>query len=1462
MIVILPTFGCDVVIFAGILGKLKKAVNESASKDIKIVVQFLKFLGSEPFNVGLAKDSALSCYVSISGIPRLLLTIENYFDTFDRNDRSSIAWFLVAVSKDDADFRNSPPTQSLTDKLAADPEADAVRALLGLIRPEYAKTSHYSEVPFASTTTEGAHNFSVNCVEHLQSLEPQHDNDFPFDYRKIRIVPTVEELNSNLECRSAVPIQSVASTVPLLLNRQFRLLREDMLCPMRKEIKEQLLAPDSKKSRIFKAPRVEDVLCDGVSCVMMTVKAPLHLLTRMRNMKANEQKDFFEIGAGKRVLTRDSVLVFVTKGKVVSIGRVVRRKKEEFLVKEEDLFRIGVAFDDKQLLGDMLAQLSVPFKGGENAAASASSNSTEGKRHAQARHVHGSEQQVADEVFQASASLFSYQPVLECLRSMDDVPFREEIVEQALPLPLNPIVPIPEQVRRVLTADPSQLHAVESALSRRVSLIQGPPGTGKTFVGVQIVRALLHSADLAGTQLRILCLCYTNHALDDFLLSLHHEAGVPLRDIRRLGRSPKIHEDLRSCTLEEQAETMFNRLQSQNYAIIMKGMKECEKQVKHLKNELSKRSRHWGVKSWQTVEQFLTRHLATEDQRAAYAQLSVPLAAPPKAASASSGAGMKTVGKKGKAIDGSYFWSEWFAGKGRPNLPAGSSIEPGRIPGIAPPSSLNIWALDKPARRALIAEWQDEYKQPIIENMSGEMGEYQHFVRRKELLRSETKVQPARAARVLGCTTTSAAKQRELLAQIKPDVVIVEEAAEILEANVITSLGPSVKQLVMIGDHKQLRPKLEHYTLRKEANRGVDFDVSLFERMALQPDFPVVTLEVQHRMRPAISRLIRLNTYPNLVDHDNVKGRDHIRGASQNVIFINHSQSEAADEERLALGSNSKVNPHEVDMVREIVRYFLQQRYKAEDIVVLTPYLGQLVLIQKALRDVHVAVNIEDQDRSDLRKFDIDVPAGGAGGAGRGIDKKKGSGPDSSDDSASEVEPSRSPAIRVATVDNFQGEEARIIVASLVRCNSDGDIGFVSGPERVNVLLSRARDGMVLLGSEDTLCNCRNTRGRDMWTGIFQNLRDQGSVFDGFPALCYTHKRPPRELLDAPDKFARCVPCGGCTEPCKIPLPTCPMGHRCKQQCHLQIDPATKADVHLSMDCTEMVPEKCTAGHPVTRKCCESSAAPCIAKVFDTCTEGHKVARKCSDPKRPDCPVCVKIAHEEQRRQKEQQALIEARAKELAEELRKSQKLLHLLEDERNKQEHTNTLARIRREQKLRQEEIDCLCKKFQQADLDSAINSASDATVHANTTAVATTPGSATGATAAGTTTAGRATGATAAGAGTAAGTATAGAATGAAGSTAACVGVASVGARAGSGVTAGATNGATTGATAGAAATTVAGSSAATADALPSAGTFAATTGANGASSTLNVDSGMLYIDTRVSFVQPVFDLMMLYV
>ena len=177
---------------------------------------------------------------------------------------------------------------------------------------------------------------------------------------------------------------------------------------------------------------------------------------------------------------------------------------------------------------------------------------------------------------------------------------------------------------------------------------------------------------------------------------------------------------------------------------------------------------------------------------------------------------------------------------------------------------------------------------------------------------------------------------------------------------------------------RQLRPKVNNYQLTVERGDGFDLNKSLFERLVLK-DFPHQTLSTQHRMRPEISAFIRELTYPELIDHPSTQGRPDICGVQSNVIFVNHAHPE--DEEirisdRKDAGStSSKQNSYEAGMVLKIVRYLEQQGYKNTDIVILTPYLGQLFKLREALRNDHDPT-LGDLDANDLQKAGLLGQAG------------------------------------------------------------------------------------------------------------------------------------------------------------------------------------------------------------------------------------------------------------------------------------------------------------------------------------------------------------------------------------------------------------------------------------------------------------------------------------------------------
>eukprot|EP01054_Gregarina_sp_Poly1_P011049 Gregarina_sp_Poly_1__11048@NODE_886_length_5840_cov_23_566603_g633_i0_p3_GENE_NODE_886_length_5840_cov_23_566603_g633_i0NODE_886_length_5840_cov_23_566603_g633_i0_p3_ORF_typecomplete_len420_score59_20AAA_12/PF13087_6/1_1e03AAA_12/PF13087_6/3_3e23AAA_11/PF13086_6/4_7e18AAA_30/PF13604_6/0_0037Viral_helicase1/PF01443_18/0_047DUF1043/PF06295_12/0_38DUF1043/PF06295_12/9_8e02Microtub_bind/PF13931_6/0_73Microtub_bind/PF13931_6/6_1e03DUF2786/PF10979_8/11DUF2786/PF10979_8/1_7e02_NODE_886_length_5840_cov_ len=265
------------------------------------------------------------------------------------------------------------------------------------------------------------------------------------------------------------------------------------------------------------------------------------------------------------------------------------------------------------------------------------------------------------------------------------------------------------------------------------------------------------------------------------------------------------------------------------------------------------------------------------------------------------------------------------------------------------PLAVLLWALDCPCsltvdeanthevsketpwliRRSLYRFWVNQFRQRAWEKYAEASAELEHIQRLMEQYKLLENKVVFSSVKLIAMTTTGAARYSSILTEIGCETVIVEEAGEILEAHSIASLSPCCQHLVLIGDHVQLRPKVQVFKLQKEHR----LDVSLFERLILN-DFPRVRLNTQHRMIPEISKLMTV-FYDDLQDHETTRNRQSIKGVTKNMMFIHHDKPESSQADM------SKRNEYEADFALAIAYYLIQQGYPGERITILSLYLGQ-----------------------------------------------------------------------------------------------------------------------------------------------------------------------------------------------------------------------------------------------------------------------------------------------------------------------------------------------------------------------------------------------------------------------------------------------------------------------------------------------------------------------------------------
>ncbi|NWR50263.1 ZNFX1 protein, partial [Regulus satrapa] len=853
---------------------------------------------------------------------------------------------------------------------------------------------------------------------------------------------------------------------------------------------------------------------------------------------------------------------------------------------------------------------------------------------------------------ETAAYFEAYRYVLEGLQKMreEDIPFQKYIVEcdpqvkepayltEDTAYNLEPLMktslkekcPDVPSLRSVYIRDPnqwlsmetlkldeSQMQALNLALTKELAIIQGPPGTGKTYVGLKIVQALLtnrrvwQSTMWQNLKRPILIVCYTNHALDQFLegiLSFELNGIVriggrsnsqalhefTLKELRRsayrYGHLSKDYEDI-MCAMGEAEEGLLEgarRLECTTHGVLRERCLKPHMAPQHCISLMSALedsdfyyvgSQSSLIQEWlglgesaftqNAAENIWTENTGSQQEEEEEGEdeaqeelLEIPemadlieaerviedekianpwrrkkedVIANEELASAMLAVKLDQEEATAQPEQETMQWE--VTPSQRRKIKQRMKAELRKVDTMTELEAnaiQDVWQLDLNSRWRLYRLWLKTYQGSIRKDIVKHENQYQAAANRLKELKLEQDLCILKDATIVGMTTTGAAKYQRLLQYIEPRIVIVEEAAEVLEAHTITTLSKSCQHLILIGDHQQLQPSANVYDLAKNFN----LEVSLFERL-IKVDFPFVCLKYQHRMRPEIAQLISPHIYQKLENHPSVLKYENIKGVSTNVFFVQHEVPEQEIQE-----GKSHQNQHEAHFVVGLCKYFLCQGYKPSQITILTTYSGQLFCLRKLMP---------------VKIFE---------------------------------------GVKVQVVDKYQGEENDIILLSLVRSNKEERPGFLKIPNRICVALSRAKKGLYCIGNMSMLGKV------PLWSKIIETLVKNGHIGQALELCCQNH--PDTKTRVSTGEDFNSVPEGGCTRPCEFRL-NC--GHVCTRACH-PYDPEHK-DYQCLKPCQKVL---CADGHRCPRLCSEA-CGKCMVKVEKTISMcGHKQMVPCHIP--------------------------------------------------------------------------------------------------------------------------------------------------------------------------------------------------------------------------------------------------------
>ncbi|XP_060803319.1 NFX1-type zinc finger-containing protein 1 [Amyelois transitella] len=739
----------------------------------------------------------------------------------------------------------------------------------------------------------------------------------------------------------------------------------------------------------------------------------------------------------------------------------------------------------------------------------------------------------------------------------------------------------------------SQYQAYKLALTHEFTVIQGPPGTGKTYIGTKIAQTLLKNLNLS-----ILVVCYTNHALDQFLENI-----LSCTDsIARVGNRSK-NKAMEELALQQWRKKIrqlpsytLYKDERENFRRIVNGMKQLQKYIESLDTGLLSYSSitpyvpdshilrkvyinynddiitNWLFERLPNItltpeeEEKISMYVDVDTPQRSHINLDEDLN---EDIDVEDVFDLDIKLLQSFSLDSAYKRLKYLKSSIEKNKRSEYTIElemelatlnakihlykamrnqyidDGRVYTL---KGKNVARMSNEERWSTYFSWTKVILNRLQEKFNILYGEYEANYNSFEDARMNWDREVLQRVRVIGMTTTGAARMHKTLQELKPAIVIVEEAAEVLEQHITSSLTSNCQHLILIGDHQQLRPSAAYMKLAREYN----IEVSLFERM-IKNNVSNTRLSVQHRMRPEIASLIVPHIYQELANHPEVENKPNVRGVLHNVFFLSHNFLEQEADE-----GSSRTNRDEADIALGLANYLIQQDYAPTDITILAAYSGQMFYMKKQRNLYRHLSNV-----------------------------------------------------KITVVDNYQGEESKIIILSLVRNNMENKIGFLSTENRVCVALSRAKEGFFMIGNIDIL-----RKNSELWEKIASTLENMGSLGISFKLKCEIHPIQVTTIETVRD-FEK-VPEGGCLLKCGYILDC---NHICPQICHVY-DRA-----HKTIRCAEKCERVLCEFNHVCPKKCKDTCGPCMEPVEKRLPCGHDMFLPCHQDPGDEAVKCLVSVH-------------------------------------------------------------------------------------------------------------------------------------------------------------------------------------------------------------------------------------------